>query len=180
VDERRFARLRRATDPAPDAVDVPDDGMCLSAFLLVRPEGRDGEVLLGRLAPAADWARIGGLDAARVARVGDRWMLPSSQLLLGEPPTEAAARIAREQLGVTVPTLVGPSVYSEAYRRSPGPRDAHWDLHFVFHGRWPTASFPPSPAFRELAFIDVARLPRAQIARSQGDVLELAGLVPAP
>jgi len=179
--ERRFARLRRGAGPDhPGTVDLPDDGLCLSAFLVVRPEGRGGEVLMGRLNPAADWATIGGLDPGRISRIARRWMLPSSHLLFFESPNEAADRIAREQLGVQLPGLTGPRTFSETEDR-PGPdRDPHWDLHFVFEARWPSARFPPSPTFAELAFVDVGRTPRAEIARGQADVLALVGVDAAP
>ena len=176
---RRYARLRPgATPDAPGASVVPDDGMCLSAFLVLRPVGRAGEVLMGRINPEAPWAWIGGLDPQRVARIGARWMLPSSQLLLFESPVDAVRRIVHEQLETSLPDLRGPVVFSEAYRREGSERrDPHWDLHFVFEGRWPEARLPKSTAFRELAFVDVARTPRADIARSQADVLELLGLI---
>jgi hypothetical protein len=179
---RRYARLR-AGDPSahPGAVAVPDDGMCLSAFLVVRPADRPGDVLLGHLDPAADWARIGGIDPSRLAQIGERWMLPSSQLLLFESPATAAERIATEQLGTNLPGLEGPRIFSEAYRRPGGTAaDPHWDLQFVFEASWPSRTFPTSPAFRELAFVEIARTPRASIARSQADVLELVGLAAAP
>ena len=180
-EPRRFARLR--ADPGPDhpgTSAVPDDGMCLSAFLVVRPEGRAGEVLMGRIDPAADWATIGGLDPGRVARIARRWMLPSSQLLLFESPTDAADRIAREQLGVPLPGLTGPATFSEAYRRPGATGDPHWDLHFVYEARWPSDRFPPSRAFAELGFVRTATLPRAEIARAQADVLALVGVRVAP
>jgi hypothetical protein len=182
VPERRFARLQpgNPTDQPTGVTSVPADGMCLSAFLVIRPDGHPGEVLMGRLAPSADWATIGGLDAERVARVGRRWMLPSSQLLLFESPIEAAARIAREQLGVPVPGLQGPSVFSEAYRRPGSDGDPHWDLHFIFEGRWPTTRFPASAPFAELAFVDVGRTSRTEIGRAQADVLALLGLTATP
>ncbi|MFY9716544.1 MAG: hypothetical protein WAK40_01215 [Thermoplasmata archaeon] len=179
--ERRFARLRAGSlTEHPGSVAVPDDGMCLSAFLVVRPEGRSGEVLLGRLDPSADWATIGGLDPGRVAQVGNRWMLPSSQLLFFESPTEAAGRIAREQLGVPLPGLTGPVTFSEAYRRPGSAGDPHWDLHFVYEARWPTARFPAARPFAELAFVEAARTSRTEIARSQADILALVGLATGP
>ncbi|HTP54110.1 MAG TPA: NUDIX hydrolase [Thermoplasmata archaeon] len=179
--ERRFARLRAGGLAGhPGAAEVPYDGMCLSVFLIVRPEGRSGEVLLGRIDPSADWATIGGLDPGRVAQIATRWMLPSSQLLFFESPTEAAERIAREQLGVPLPGLTGPATFSEAYRRPGSAGDPHWDLHFIYEARWPTARFPASRPFSELAFVEAARTPRAEIARSQADILALVGLATAP
>jgi hypothetical protein len=179
---RRFARLTDAATPEGNGyVHVPNDGMCLNAFLILRPNGRGGEVLMGRLNREAPWDRIGGLAPERVTRIGHRWMLPSSQLLLFESPSEAVRRIVHEQLGATLSDLRGPAVFSESYRRPGADRsDPHWDLQFVFEGRWPEARFPQSRAFTELAFVDIARTPRGEIARSQADVLELVGLSPAP
>jgi len=154
--------------------------MCLSVFLVVEPVGRPGHVLLGRIDPTADWATVGGLDPGRVERVGRRWMLPSSQLLLFESPDEAATRIAREQLGVSLPGLAGPTVFSEAYRSAGTDGDPHWDLHFVYRAQWPGDRFPASAPFAELEFVDLARTSRTEIARAQADVLELVGLRAAP
>jgi hypothetical protein len=181
VTERRFARLRRGAGPDhPGTLDLPNDGMCLSTFLVVQPEGQAGRVLMGRLDPTADWATIGGLDPARLGQIARRWMLPSSQLLFFESPTESAARIAKEQLGLALPGLTGPRTFSEAYARPGAAGDPHWDLHFVFEGRWPSPRFPRAKPFAELEFVDVARTPRAEIARSQADVLALVGLATAP
>jgi len=177
---RRFARFN-VPDPGGDYQALPDDGMCLSAFLVLRPSGHGGQVLLGRIDPAAPWAEVGGLSAERVARIGDRWMLPSSQLLVFESPAEAARRIVREQLGTSLHDLRGPAVFSEAYPRGTAGRvDPHWDLHFVFEGHWPEMTFPRSRMFRALEFVDIARTPRSEIARAQADILELVGLSPAP
>jgi hypothetical protein len=178
--ERRFARLSAATPLPPGASAVPDAGMCLSVFLVLRsPEDRH-RVLLGRVNPTAPWFEVGGMDPGRLERVGQAWMLPSRQLILFEGIEEAAHVIAREQLGSELPKVSGPSVFSDPSRR-PGSesRDPHWDIHFVFEGTWPASTPPSSRMWHELAFVDVTRTPRTEIARGQGDVLELVGLVPA-
>lgn len=181
-EDRRFARLRRgvATD-SPDTSVVPENGMCLSAFLVVRPKGEDRKVLLGHLDPHAPWSWIGALDSSRLSRIGQGWMLPSSQLLLFESPQEAARRIAREQLETDLPPIETSGVFSEAYPSQAHPTgDPHWDFHFVFQVRWPSAQPPRAYPWKELAFVDLNRLRREEIARFQGDVLELAGLPPGP
>jgi len=134
---------------------------------------------MGRIDPSAPWSEIGALDPARAAAVGDRWMLPSSQLVFFESPGDEARRILREQLASPPIPLDGPGVFSEAYRR-PGTSaaDPHWDLHFVFRGRWPSSTPPRAPAWRLLEFVDVEKTEPTEIARNQGDVLALVGLAP--
>ena len=178
--DRRFARLRRgvATDSPVTSV-VPENGLCLSAFLVIRPKGVDRKVLLGHLNPDAPWSWIGALNPARHENIGEGWMLPSSQLLLFESPEEAAYRIAREQLETELPAIESSDVFSEAYPSQAHPKgDPHWDFHFVFRTRWPSANPPRAYPWKELAFVDLDRLRREEIARFQGDVLELAGLPP--
>ena len=160
---------------------VPENGMCLSAFLVIRPEGEDRKVLLGHLDPNAPWSWIGALGPARLAGIGEGWMLPSSQLLLFESPEEAVRRIAREQLETALPAIETSGFFSEAYPSRAHPEgDPHWDFHFVFQARWPSAKPPRAYPWKELAFVDLDRLGREEIARSQADVLELAGLAPGP
>ena len=152
--------------------------MCLSSFLVLAAPHDPKRVLVGRIAPDPRWEELGGLDPGRAARVGNGWMLPSSQLLLFESPEEAASRIARELLGLDLPMLEGPRVFSETHHR-PGAKgeDAHWDLHFVFTGRGPPHP-PTHPLWRELAYVAVQETRRTEFARNQGDVLELVGLPP--
>jgi hypothetical protein len=153
--------------------------MCLSVFLVLSPPRRAGAVLMGRLDPSAPWSEIGALDPARASALGDRWMLPSSQLLFFESPEDAARRILEEQLASPPIPLRGPAVFSEAYRRAGSPAaDPHWDFHFIFRGRWPSSTPPRAPAWRQLEFVEVGRTDPTEIARSQGDVLALLGLTP--
>jgi hypothetical protein len=152
--------------------------MCLSAFLLVHPKGKDGEFLLGRLEPSQPWAQIGALDTDRIRSIGTRWMLPSSHLLEYEEPVAAARRIAAEQLEVPELVIRGPEVRSEAYHRAEaGSEDLHWDLHFLFRAAWPEGRLLRSRPFRELRFFGRGSLPPEGIARGGEDILRLAGLV---
>jgi ADP-ribose pyrophosphatase YjhB (NUDIX family) len=70
-------------------------------------------------------------------------MLPSSHLILGEDPRQAASRILREQLGLTGQEIDGPMVFSEVS----GPMN-HWDIEFVFLGERDNA--PLHEAWNEL------------------------------
>lgn len=177
--ERRFTRLRRGP-VAPDsgAAEVPSDGMCLSVFLVLEHPARSGAVLLGKLNPAAPWWEIGAVDPKRFDRIADRWMLPSRQLMFFESPEETANQIFKEQLETDPIALTGPRVFSDpTYRQGPDA-DPHWDIHLVYRGTWATPTPPRAKAWTSLEFVDVAKLPRADIARGQGDVLELVGLRP--
>ncbi|MFZ0891168.1 MAG: hypothetical protein WB778_06350 [Thermoplasmata archaeon] len=178
MSARRFARLRRGNVPEAEGYFVlPDDGLCLNTFLVLRHPREKGRVLLGRIDPRAAWYEFGALEPARVQGIGRRWMLPSSQLLFFESPLESAQRIAREQLESPLPPVEGPLVVSEQYRRSTSHADdPHWDLHFIYQGTWPNESPPAAHPWQELAFVEVSQTPASEIARSQGDVLELAGL----
>lgn len=175
---RRFARLQagsRLQDPG--YWPVPGNGLCLSTFLVLEAPDRPGHVLMGRIDPAASWYELGALTPERIAALGDRWVLPASQLLFFEDLQASAERIAREQLNAPLPPLADPIAFSESSpRTTPESTDPHWDIHFLFRGRWPTARPPRSPVWRELAFVDVAGLARGGIGRNQADVLDLVGL----
>ena len=176
---RRFQRLRPVADPSAGVETVPNDGMCLSVFLLLGQPDPSGGVLLGRIDPGQPWGRLGGLTASRVQAIGDRWMLPSSHLVAYESPTEAAARIATEQLERPGLPLQGPEVHSETEHR-PGrpPEDLHWDLHFLYRGAWPRDLPVVARPFRELRFFSPKELRPLEIARGGGDILRLAGILP--
>lgn len=178
--ERRFVRLRRGPlSDHPGAFEVPDDGMCLSVFLVLEPRSSPGSVLLGKLNPDAPWWEIGAIDPRRLGAIGEGWMLPSCQLLFFESPADAARRILKEQLDLEGLSLEGPQVFSDPGVRAHRPsQDPHWDLHFVFRGSWPSDEPPRSTAWKRLEFVPIARTSRADIARLQGDVLELVGLPP--
>ncbi len=175
--DRRFCRFSKPQDTPFGMPEVPEGGLCLSAFLVLAERGYPGRVLMGHLNPAAPWDHIGALDSTRVAAHGKGWMLPSSHLLVHEAPQDAAKRIAREQLERPDLAFGEPRVFSEVAtpKRFPGLA-SHWDLEFVFLAEWPGRAAPSAGAWSELRFIDVATTPRSAIARSHEDVLELAGL----
>jgi len=73
--------------------------------------------------------------------------------------------------------LSGPKVISEVYtpRRFPGTA-LHWDLEFLFRGQLAARDVPHPAAWKELAFVDLRRTSKSDIARSHEDVIESAGL----
>lgn len=154
--------------------------MCLSAYLVLRPPHAPHEVLLGRMDPAGPWFEVAAVDPPRAKGIGDRWVLPATQLLLGEAPDQAARRLGRELLGRDDLSLGSARVFSEAYLRGNGSADPHWDLHFVYLGRW--AGAPPDASFgrlwKELRFVDLTSTSASAFGRGHADVLALAGLAP--
>ena len=181
---RRFARFnagRSTSTGNPDTSpltthEVPEGGMCLSAFVVLTKAGSSGRVLLGRLNPDAGWDHIGALDPERVEVHSRGWMIPSSHLLLKEPPQEAAKRILKEQLELEGVKLSEPAIVSETYtpRRFPDLPN-YWDLQFIFRGELSMEKPPRAFAWKELAFVDLGRTRKSEMARSHEDILESAG-----
>jgi ADP-ribose pyrophosphatase YjhB (NUDIX family) len=176
--DRRFSRFSKARDTAAFSItEIPTGGVCLSAFLILTPTGDPTKVLMGHMNPEAPWDHIGALDPSRVEVHSKGWMLPSSHLVFQESPGDAARRIAREQLEWPDLGFSEPKVVSEAYtpKRFPdAPR--HWDIEFLFRGEIPAADLPRPAAWTQLAFVDLRRTARSEIARSHEDVIESAGL----
>jgi ADP-ribose pyrophosphatase YjhB (NUDIX family) len=149
---------------------IPEGGMCLSAFLVLW-KGNQHNVLLGKVNPASDWVQLGALSKERAEKISDRWILPSSHLLLYESPHEAVRRISREQLGLNWSDVKSPEllVFSEAYSVP-----THWDIEFVFKGE--LESLPRSAVWKELTFVDVSKAHDKDFARSHQDILTEVGL----
>lgn len=147
---------------------IPEGGFCLSAFLVISKTSDPNKVLLGHINPDAPWDKIGALDPGRVLNFQKGLMLPSSHLIYGESPQNAALRIAQDQLGVKDLELSGPLVFSEVYRA-----DSHWDLEFLFLGKREEA--PSTTMWKQLEFMDVTKLKREDLVREQADILAHAG-----
>jgi hypothetical protein len=178
---REFSRFNRIVDRSLGRSELPEGGLCLSAFLVITEPGRTDRVLMGHLNPAAPWDRLGALNAARVERHRHGWMLPSSHLMIHESPEAAAHRIATEQLELPGLKLDGPRVVSEVYvpqRYLPNEADwvAHWDFEFIFRGELAATDVPKPAAWTDLAFVDLRRTSTSDVARSHEDIIESAGL----
>lgn len=174
--DRRFCRFNKLGDVPFGMPEVPEGGLCLSAFLLIGERGHPNRILMGHLNPAAPWDHIGALDASRTAVHSKGWMLPSSHLMVNESPDAAARRIAAEQLERPDITLSDATVVSEVYtpRRFPD-LVKHWDIEFLFRGEWPGGAPPKAAAWTDLAFVDLTSTPTSAIARSHEDILASAG-----
>jgi ADP-ribose pyrophosphatase YjhB (NUDIX family) len=176
-EERKFARFRPAADADQMVFQVPEDGLCLSTFLVLRPKGHQEKVLVGHLKPGTVWGHIGAIDARRAELWSKGWMLPSSQLAYYESPEDSARRIAREQLGIELAQLPTPILMSDSEQRSTAlPGSLHWDMGFVYVLDGFSEEPPQHPAWAELRFVDVSKVPRREFVRSQDDVVRLAGL----
>lgn len=181
---RQFCRFNNGQSVSTGTIDqsglttreIPQGGMCLSAFVLLGETGKPKSVLMGRLNPEAPWDHIGALDKARVEIHSKGWMLPSSHLMIHESPQEAAARIAREQLGFQYLNLSEPKVVSEVYATRFGGSSKHWDFEFIFLGTLDRNSVKKTDAWKDLEFIDLVTVDPSSIARLHGDILESAGL----
>ena len=160
---RQFAHFRRDAPP-PRVSEIPEGGLCISTFVILSKRGSPDLVLMGHINKKARWDHIGALDPERIERHSKGWMLPSSALILGESPQQAAERILKEQLGLTDQPLEGPRIFSEVY----GPMN-HWDLEFLYLGQRSDA--PLNEAWSELRFVDLTKTRKEDIARKQADIL---------
>jgi ADP-ribose pyrophosphatase YjhB (NUDIX family) len=165
--ERKFSHFKRDVAP-PRMKEIPEGGFCLSVFLIISETGHPRHVLMGRINKKAAWDHLGALDPERMERHGNGWMLPSSALIFGESPQDAAHRILKEQLGTTDQRLEAPLVFSEVY----GPGN-HWDLEFLLQGERNKA--PSHPAWDELRFVDLSTTRKEEIARAHEDILAHVG-----
>lgn len=160
---RQFAHFKRDVAP-PRMKVIPEGGFCISTFVILSKIGSPQLVLMGHINKKAPWDHIGALDPERVERHSKGWMLPSSALILGESPQQAAERILKEQLGLTGQPLDDPLVFSEVY----GPMN-HWDLEFLYLGQRRDA--PSSAAWSELGFVDLTKTRKEDMARGHEDIL---------
>ena len=154
---------------------IPEGGMCLSSFLVVWKDD-EHKVLLGKLNKNYDWVNTGALDKDSASRNSERWMLPSSHLMLFENPKAAAKRVLNEQLGLDAQGIQGPQVFSEVYDAPKYEIKNHWDMEFVFTKQIENTERIGHPAWTELQFLDVRNLQDKEFARNHQDILAEVGL----
>lgn len=147
---------------------LPPGGMCVSAFLFVE---RDGKLLLGRYADDPRWESLVGLNEDRWRTHGKGWTVPATHLKYGEPPAEAARRVARDVLGLddVVPHDAG--IESDFYVPKRFPElGGHYDLWLFYHAS--VSRDVPKPAwYADLAFHDPDALTASDYARGHEDVV---------
>jgi len=176
MESRRFCRFSRYfTNPKLAISEVPEGGFCLSVFLILRNSNNKEEVLLGKINPIEDWERIGALDKERAEKIKDGWMLPSSHLIYGEDPKDAAKRILKEQLGISSLAFDDPKVITYLYPSARNPQQMHWDIEFVFISDIDPSIIKPQKAWRELKFLNVKEVSKKDFSRDHFDILESLG-----
>jgi hypothetical protein len=172
---RQFCRFTRGSAPY-SIHEIPKDGFCLSTFLIVNPGTSPHQVLVGRMDPKAHWDHLGGLGPDRVEAHRHGWLLPASQLILGESPDESAYRILSEMLPGLRAELRPPLVDSEVYQARRYPEATHhWDLRFIYRGVAPDATLPTRGPWTELRWLDLRTARPQEFARSHEDVLMRLG-----
>jgi ADP-ribose pyrophosphatase YjhB (NUDIX family) len=176
--DRRFAAFSRDSREGLGIAEIPEDGFCISAFLIIRQSDNPRRILMGYLNPNANWAHLGALTSDRIEAHSKGWMLPSCHLLYGEAPKDAATRIAKEQLRLANTDQLHlsdqPKVYSEVYSPKRHPeRKQHWDLEFVFEGCLNLNELYKlrTSAWLRLEFVDIDTVNAKEIARSHDDIL---------
>ena len=164
---RRFARFSKDDGPL-QTLEIPEGGLCLSVFIVLTKRDHPDSVLMGRLNADAPWDHIGALDSARAEQHSKGWMLPSSHLMFRESPQDGAKRVLTEQLGLNDQVLNRAEVFSEVY----GPSN-HWDIEFVLTGE--REEIRSHPVWKELAFVELNRVRKEELARSHEDILAHLG-----
>ena len=179
MTDRKFTRFNKQEETMAFGMsEVPEGGLCLSAFLVITDTQNPNSALMGNLNPKAPWDHIGALDQSRIEVHSKAWMLPSSHLIIYESPHDAAKRILKEQLELDNLKLSEPKVISETYVPKRFPKiPRHWDIGFIFKGQIDKDQIPKPKAWTRLAFVNLDFTNKAEIARSHEDILESAGLV---
>ena len=149
--------------------------VCLSSFLV--SEDAEG-LLVGRMKSAKEWSLLDGVESIEKIIETGRWVLPASHLQIGETPSAAATRIAKEQLEASSFDLRASAVFSHSRPVPSLSRTLHWDLCFVFEG---DIDLPRTPAwFAELKRLPLRFIHHDLFARDHGDIVaDMGFLTPA-
>src|SRR3972149_8451656 len=152
----------------------PEGGFCLSSFVLVM---RRRSILLEKAAESDEWEHLTGMDEERVRMLAKegKWLIPSSHLIFGEHPKDAAKRVFEEQLCVKRYSLKFLAVLSgigETRRYAGRP---HLDICFVYSGKLRGTLKRPD-WLSELTYVDARRLRPSYFGRDHEGVLEQLGM----
>lgn len=174
---RVFCRFARGGENTLGVKEIPADGFCISAFLVISDPTNAKSVLLGKVDPSGPWDHVGAMFPELAQAASKGWMLPSSHILLFESPDDAARRILTEQVGAEGLQLSEPKIFSEVYNQK--GRENHWDLQLIYQGTLSPDNLPKTTGlWKELRFVDVDALSRDELVRSNGDILGRIGKSP--
>lgn len=166
-----MAKFARYGPPGQYDYGIPEAGLCLSSFAVVR---RGTEVLLGRAREhprwAAEWApNFAAYDREERAREWETWRFPATFLYEGEHPDEALGRVLRDQLR-THEFMADPVQIYAFYDPSDWfPGKNHYDLCFVYD----VEADPPAETpewFAELRFVRLSEIASGEFGSAMGDL----------
>jgi hypothetical protein len=179
MNKRSFCRFVRSPDIRPGVPTslVPEAGLCLSVFLVLRDREDRNRVLMGVINREANWEELGALSPNLLQNFPRGWMLPSSHLLLFESPVQASQRVLKEQLDLSAVRLTGPVVFSDVYDHPITHLRNHWDIGFIFKGVLDSREVKATQAWQELRFVD-PMIQSTSIIRSHGDVIKYSEASP--
>jgi 8-oxo-dGTP pyrophosphatase MutT (NUDIX family) len=159
--------------------EVPKDGFCISAFLVISDPANSRRVLMGKIDPKEEWDHFGSILPEMKDAFSVGWMLPSSHIMLFESPDDAARRILKEQLGIDSSPLElsPPKIVSEVYQSKRNlAYHNHWDLEIIYRGKVLPDAFKNPGIWKELEFIDLDKVRKSDFARAHDDILSFVGL----
>jgi ADP-ribose pyrophosphatase YjhB (NUDIX family) len=157
--------------------DAPAGGLCLSAFAILR---REGKFLVGKPRPHAKWTEWAPnwdvYDAALAQQQFELWRLPAAYLKEGEGPDDTARRIVLEQVGAQRCFVKQARVLPFHDPSSRFPGEKHWDLCFVYDVDAEPAPSAELPWWRELRWVDAGDLASDDFGSSIGDLVQALGM----
>lgn len=155
---------------------VPKGGTCISVFLVLRKKDR---ILVGKMAKPEIWVErflVGEAFAKKYVST-NKWIIPSSHLIFGEKPVDAAQRVLIEQVATTENCKLSLlQVQSHLSQQPTNPENAHWDICFIYEGRV-RGEITPSSWFSDLEFKKLRDLKSDDFTRGHGDVLTEIGII---
>jgi hypothetical protein len=172
---RTFCRFAKGDGNTLGVREIPNDGFCISAFLVISDSKNPRSVLLGKVDPAGPWDHLGAMFPDLVNTASKGWMLPSSHIILFESPHDASRRILSEQLGLQNLELAEPKIFSDVYDQK--GRKNHWDLQMVYRGTAASdIALKREGVWTELKFVNLDSITTNDLVRTNGDILANVGL----
>src|SRR2546428_8434726 len=89
--DRKFCRFATSDRPL-QTREIPEGGICLSAFVVLSESGHRDRVLMGHIDPSTGWDHLGAPAPDRAPLLSEGCMLTSSHLVFGQLPHAAPDR----------------------------------------------------------------------------------------